>query len=89
MLLSTFSFICPFFYLNHTLISILNGLGKTLRSFIHNLLAVLIRISFTFFCVPLYGIKGYLWGILLSELLTAVLNLVALRPTTIEAGAKP
>lgn len=87
--LRTFSFICPFFYLNHTLISILNGLGKTLRSFIHNLLAVLIRISFTFFCVPLYGIKGYLWGILLSELLTAVLNLVALRPTTIEAGAKP
>lgn len=82
--LRTFSFICPFFYLNHTLISILNGLGKTLRSFVHNLLAVLIRISFTFFCVPLYGIKGYLWGILLSELLTAILNLVALRPTSIE-----
>lgn len=81
--LRTFSFICPFFYLNHTLMSILNGLGKTLRSFLHNLLAVLIRIGFTFFCIPLYGIKGYLWGILLGELLTTLLNLVALRPTAI------
>ena len=63
--------------------SILNGLGKTLRSFFHNLLAVLIRIGFTFFCIPLYGIKGYLWGILLGELLTTLLNLVALRPTAI------
>lgn len=81
--LRTFSFICPFFYLNHTLISILNGLGKTLRSFLHNLLAVLIRISFTFFCIPIYGIKGYLWGILLGELLTTALNLLALRPSEI------
>ena len=80
----TFSFICPFFYLNHTLMSILNGLGKTLRSFLHNLLAVLIRISFTFFCIPIYGIKGYLWGILLGELLTTILNLLALRPSALE-----
>lgn len=82
--LRTFSFICPFFYLNHTLMSILNGLGKTLLSFLHNLLAVLIRISFTFFCIPIYGIKGYLWGILLGELLTTVLNLLALRPAAIK-----
>lgn len=85
--LRTFSFICPFFYLNHTLMSILNGLGKTMRSFLHNLAAVLIRISFTFFCIPLYGIKGYLWGILLGELLTALLNLLALRPAALKQKA--
>ncbi len=77
--LKTLSFICPFLYLNTTLMSILNGLGKTGYSFIHNLAALTIRISFTFFCIPLYGIKGYLWGVLMGELLLTSLNFLALK----------
>ncbi len=80
--LKALSFICPFLYLNTTLMSILNGLGKTGYCFLHNLAALTIRIAFTFFCIPLYGIKGYLWGVLLGELLLTVLNLITLRRFT-------
>ena len=80
--LKTLSFICPFLYLNSTLMSILNGLGKTTCCFIHNLAALSIRIAFTFFMIPVYGIKGYLWGVLLGELLLSWLNLRVLRRST-------
>ena len=70
----TLAFICPFLYLNTTLISILNGLGKTGTCFIHNVVSLCIRILFTFFAIPIYGIKGYLWGLLLGELTMTLLN---------------
>lgn len=72
------SFICPFLYLDTTMSSILNGLGKTGLCFIHNVAGTGIRIIFVLFVIPLEGIKGYLWGMLLSELVTAGLNLFAL-----------
>lgn len=78
LFLRTLSFICPFLYLNSTLVSILNGLGRTTRCLVHNLISVGIRILFVLFCIPVYGIKGYLWGMLLGELTLTVLNLTAL-----------
>lgn len=78
----TLSFICPFLYLNTTLASILNGLGKTVYSFLHNTASLAIRISFTLFVIPLYGIKGYLWGLLIGELLLTFLNIAVLRKFT-------
>ncbi len=72
------AFICPFLYLNTTLASILNGLGKTSLCFIQNLLGLLVRIAFVQFAVPVLGIRGYLYGILCSELLVTLLCLVFL-----------
>lgn len=76
--IQTLAFICPFLYLNTTLISILNGLGKTGTCFIHNIVNLCIRILFTFFAIPIYGIKGYLWGLLLGELTMTLLNVLML-----------
>lgn len=63
--------ICPFLYLSTTLHSILNGLGKTTSTFLLNILGLGIRIAFVLFVIPFAGIKGYLWGTLLSQICMA------------------
>ena len=75
----TLSFLCPFLCLAITLESILNGLGKTMTSFLHNIIELLIRILFVIFTIPAVGITGYLWGILASEILISLLHLYSLR----------
>lgn len=59
--------ICPFLYLSTTLHSILNGLGKTTSTFLLNVLGLGVRIGFVVYAIPMVGIKGYLWGILISQ----------------------
>lgn len=69
----TLSFICPFLYIASTLGSILNGLGKTTLTFCYSVVSLLFRLLFVFFAIPVYGIKGYLWGMLASQLLQTLL----------------
>lgn len=69
----TLSFICPFMYIASTLGSILNGLGKTSQTFLYSVVSLLLRLLFVFFAIPLYGIKGYLWGMLASQMLQTLL----------------
>ena len=64
----TLGWICPFLYLSTMLHSILNGLGKTTSTFFLNILGLGIRILFVLFAIPIVGIKGYLWGVLLSQI---------------------
>lgn len=73
------SFVCPFLYLTGTLSSILNGLGHTTLCFWQNAAGLLIRIGFVVLAVPGFGIQGYLWGILASQLAVTALNLIFLR----------
>lgn len=62
------SFLCPFLYLHATLSSILHGLKKTGLSLCINVTSLLIRLLFIFIFIPSVGVKGYLWGLLCSEL---------------------
>ena len=71
------SFICPFMYIASTLGSILNGLGKTAQTFCYSVASLLLRLAFVFFAIPLYGIKGYLWGMLASQILQTTLCTVS------------
>lgn len=73
------SWLCPFLYITSTLGSILNGLGKTTTTFIHNMIATLIRIGFLIYFVPQIGIMGYLWGLLVSQLAISFLHLISVR----------
>lgn len=70
--LLTLAWICPFLYLNTTLISMLNGLGKTHVSFTINSVGLLLRMASVFFMIPIFGIVGYLWGLLGSQLVVTV-----------------
>ncbi|MDE6602937.1 MAG: polysaccharide biosynthesis protein [Lachnospiraceae bacterium] len=73
----TLSFICPFMYIASTLNSILNGLGKTIQTFLFSVVSLLLRLLFVFFAIPLYGIRGYLWGMLASQMLQTLLCTVS------------
>ena len=74
--IKTLSFICPCLYLSSTLSGILNGLGETGKYFAQNLLGLSIRL---FFVIPRFGILGYLWGLLISELAITLLTLFFLK----------
>ncbi len=76
--ITTLGFICPFIYMDTTLSSILQGLGKAGSIFLMNILSLLVRLCFIFFTVPTLGITGYLWGLLASQLLQSVLYLSCL-----------
>lgn len=69
----TLSFICPFLYIASTLNSILNGLGKTSLTFLYSILSLLVRLLFVFYAIPVYGIKGCLWGMLASQMVQTLL----------------
>ncbi|MCM1048018.1 MAG: polysaccharide biosynthesis protein [Clostridiales bacterium] len=73
----TLSFICPFMYVASTLNSILNGLGKTHLTFIYSIVSLLVRLAFVFFAIPIWGIKGYLWGMLASQMVQTLLCTVS------------
>lgn len=68
------AWLCPLMFTSGTLGSILHGLGLTKITFYQNIAGSFLRLAFTVFAIPVYGIKGYLWGILASELLCAVLH---------------
>ena len=75
------SFLCPFLCLVTTLESILNGLGKTFTSFLHNTFGLILRILFVILAIPKHGILGYLWGILACEILIGILHTFSLLVT--------
>lgn len=71
----TLSLICPFLYLDTTLSSILQGLGMASRLFVINVTSLLVRLLFVLLIVPRIGIQGYLYGLLVSQLLQCALYL--------------
>ena len=73
------SWLCPFMYLATTMGSILNGLGKTSVTFFQNVWAMVIRLAFVLFAIPRFGIQGYLWGMLASELALALMSFLAVK----------
>lgn len=73
--ITTLGFICPFLYLDTTLSSILQGLGMAGHIFVMNAVCLSIRLLFVFLAVPRYGMTGYLWGLLASQLTLGLLYL--------------
>ena len=77
--ISILAWLCPFLYLSTTMGSVLNGLGKTSVTFLHNLVSLLVRLAFVFFGIPRAGIRACLWGMLAGELVLSLLPLYSLR----------
>ena len=74
----TLAWICPFMYTNTALMSAINGLGKTAFTFLINLIGLLVRIAGVFLAIPRFGIQGYLWGLLISQLIVSALAFLVL-----------
>ena len=77
--LRTLAWICPFMYMNNTLISILNGLGKANNSFVINICGLGIRICGVWVGIVSFGMQGYLWGLLGSQLIVSILCIAQLK----------
>ena len=75
----TLAWICPFMYMNNTLTSILNGLGKANQSFLINICGLFIRICGVWLGIVSFGMHGYLYGLLISQLITSVLCILQLK----------
>lgn len=74
----TLAWMCPFLYTNSTLLSTINGIGKTWVSFIINAISLSIRIITIVFMIPYHGIYGYLCGLLISQIVVFILCLLYL-----------
>lgn len=88
--LAILAWLCPFMYLSTTLGSILNGLGKTSAVFCHHAISMLVTLACVVFAIPSFGIHAYLAGLLISELLLALLHIHTLSceiPFHFHAGA--
>ena len=79
------SWLCTFMYLSTTLSSILNGLKHTTMTFIFNIISIAIRIFFTVFVVPVYGISAYMSGLLVSY---AILTLMEYTKVALDTKAR-
>ena len=62
------AWICPFLYLNSNLLTIITALGKPYITFILNAGSLLLRIGCIYLLIPHFGIYGYLWGLLASQI---------------------
>lgn len=70
-LIMVLGWICPFLYLSTTLSSIINGLGKTGITFFLNLVGTGSRILAVTCFIPVFGLKAYLIGMLVSHLVVS------------------
>ena len=70
------AWLCPLMFASSVMGSILNGLAKTRASFYHNLVSSIVLLAFIILAMPYVGIIGFLWGLLASELLCAVLHTI-------------
>lgn len=73
------AWLCPFLYLATTMGSILNGLGCTHTTFLQSTAAMILRLAFVWNALPVFGIYGYLCGMLASEIFLALLHLWSLK----------
>ncbi len=73
------AWLCPFLYLAATMGSILNGLGCTRTTFLQSVAAMLLRLCFVVAAIPVFGIYGYLCGMLVSEMFLAMAHLWSLK----------
>ena len=79
--ITTLAWLCPFLYLNTTLSSVLNGLGRTDVTFFTGIGGLFLRVGSIFLTVPKLGIQGYLYGLLTCQLFITVFSCFALRRT--------
>lgn len=71
----------PMMYINIVAIGILNGLGKQMFLFITGTFEGIIKIVFISFLIPSYGFYGYVYSMVVCELILTVLYLIMIRKT--------
>ena len=81
-LIRLLSFLCPFLYLDTSLVSILHGLGHAKSVLVINLFCLSIRLLFVFFGIPVFGLSAYIIGLIAGSLLQCILYLYIIYQNT-------
>ncbi len=81
-MLRLLSFTGIFFYLQQTLMGILNGLGKETVTLKHSMITGVLRLGFVWFCIPYFGLPAYIVALVFSNLVGSVLNMGTAIKTT-------
>lgn len=76
------SFSCVFVYLQQTMAGVMNGLGKQGVLLRNTVIGSALRIGAVYFLIPVFGIKGYIAGFIISLVVTEILNLSAIHRIT-------
>ncbi|HHV30232.1 MAG TPA: stage V sporulation protein B [Clostridium sp.] len=76
------SFTGIFIYLQQTLLGIMNGLGKQGILLRNSIVGYAIRIVFVIYCIPVYGIAGYIAGMVISSICVCILDVSTVVKTT-------
>ncbi len=74
--------VIPFMYLDSVVDGMLKGLNKQTSYLVFNLIDSIIRVILTYILVPIYGIKGVVGVIIISELLNTTMSLLKLISVT-------
>ena len=75
MYIKLFAPLIPFMYVDIVVDSILKGLDAQVNVLFINIIDLLVSISFIFFFVPIFGIKGFIASVFASEILNFGLSL--------------
>jgi stage V sporulation protein B len=70
-----FAPLIPFMYVDIIIDNILKGLDAQANVMIINIIDLIVSTAFIFFFVPIFGIKGYVVSIFISEILNLSLSL--------------
>ncbi len=76
------SFTGVFFYLQQTLLGVLNGLGKEKETLKHSMITSVLRLGFVWFGIPAFGINAYILSLVVTNLVGSLLNLRTTIKTT-------
>lgn len=82
------TWLCPFFFISSTYKSILNAMGKTSRVFANSMLSEFTNLLFVAIGVPRLGIKAFLSGMLISQMLNAFLHVLCFYKTLATQSAR-
>lgn len=76
--ISKLGIICPFIFITSTIASTINGLGHTEITFIHNIVSTILQIISIIFLIPRCGIDGYIFGLLISSIISSVSHYISM-----------
>lgn len=68
-----------FMYVDNVIDSILKGLDKQVSVMFCNILDLIISISFIYFAIPIFGIRGYIAMFYISEILNFIVSATQLK----------
>lgn len=77
-MLRTMSWMCPLFYLQVVLVSLLSGLGKQMFLFVSNLIESAVKLALIYVLLPKFGFSSYIVALMIANTLGTLLNLLCL-----------